>query len=74
MTLGYRSNYISTDYPGRAREVVEEKYGGMAVFVNGATGDLNPVKQIIPEPQVNDAEGEKLGRAVISAMLTKDIS
>ncbi|HOX73577.1 MAG TPA: neutral/alkaline non-lysosomal ceramidase N-terminal domain-containing protein [Bacteroidales bacterium] len=74
VTLGYGSNYISTDYPGRAREVVEEKYGGMAVFVNGATGDLNPRETDHTEPQVTDAEGEKLGRAVISAMLTKDMA
>jgi len=74
VTLGYASNYISTDYPGRAREVVEEKYGGMAVFVNGATGDLNPRETDHTQPQVTDAEGEKLGRAVISAMLTKDIA
>ncbi len=74
VTLGYGSNYISTDYPGRAREVVEEKYGGMAVFVNGATGDLNPCETDHTEPEVTDAEGDKLGRAVISAMLTRDMA
>ena len=70
VTLGYGSNYVSTDFPGRAREVVEEQYGGMALFLNGATGDLNPRETDHTEPSVTDREGEKLGRAVISARLT----
>lgn len=71
VTLGYGSNYVSTDFPGRAREVVEEQYGGMALFLNGATGDLNPRETDHTEPSATDHEGEKLGRAVISANLTK---
>ena len=71
VTLGYGSNYVSTDYPGKAREVVEEKNDGMALFLNGATGDLNPLETDHTEPSVTDREGEKLGRAVISARLTR---
>jgi hypothetical protein len=70
VTLGYGSNYVSTDYPGKAREVVEEELGGMALFLNGATGDLNPRETDHTEPSVTDREGETLGRAVISARLT----
>lgn len=69
VTLGYGSNYVSTDFPGRAREVVEEQHGGMAIFLNGATGDLNPRETDHTEPTVTDREGEKLGKAVISARL-----
>ena len=54
--------------------MVEEKYGGMAVFVNGATGDLNPRETDHTEPEVTDKEGEKLGKAVISAILTRDMA
>ena len=71
VTLGYGSNYVSTDYPGRAREVVEEEYGGMALFLNGATGDLNPRETDHAEPSVTDREGEKLGMAVISSRLIR---
>ena len=67
--LGYESNYVSTDYPGRAREVVEGKYGGMAVFLNGAAGDLNPRLAHQVDPSIADSEGEKLGNAVLSAEL-----
>jgi hypothetical protein len=70
VTLGYESNYISTDYPGKAREVVEEKEGGMAVFVNGATGDLNPRDAHFTDPDNTDCVGERLGKSVISAKMT----
>lgn len=71
VTLGYESNYISTDYPGMAREVIEKKRGGMAVFLNGAAGDLNPREAHNTDPQITDREGEKLGIAVVSASLEK---
>jgi neutral ceramidase len=67
VTLGYESNYISTDYPGRAREVVEQKEGGMAVFLNGAAGDLNPREAHFADPVKTDSIGERLGKAVLSA-------
>jgi hypothetical protein len=69
VTLGYGSNYISTDYPGRAREIVENLKGGMALFMNGATGDLNPVEAHNTDPAITDREGEKLGKAVVAADL-----
>jgi hypothetical protein len=67
VTLGYESNYISTDYPGRAREVVEQKEGGMAVFLNGAAGDLNPREAHFADPAKTDSIGELLGKSVLSA-------
>jgi hypothetical protein len=70
VTLGYESNYVSTDYPGRAREIVEEKKGGMAVFMNGATGDLNPREAHFIDPVKTDMVGERLGKAVISAEMS----
>jgi hypothetical protein len=69
VTLGYESNYISTDYPGMAREVVESKYGGMSVFMNGAAGDLNPREAHNTDPAVTDRVGEHLGEAIISTSL-----
>lgn len=67
VTLGYESNYVSTDYPGRAREVIEQTEGGMAVFMNGATGDLNPREAHFTNPAKTDMVGERLGEAVLSA-------
>ncbi len=69
--LGYESNYVSTDYPGRAREIVEESFGGMSVFLNGAAGDLNPREAHKADPAIADMEGERLGKAVISAKIAR---
>lgn len=67
VTLGYESRCISTDYPGRAREVTEEGMGGMAVFLNGATGDINPRQAHHTDTSLTDKTGEQLGTAVLSA-------
>ena len=66
VTLGYESNYISTDYPGKAREVVEREFGGMSVFMNGAAGDLNPRDAHNTDPDITDRVGEDLGKAITS--------
>ena len=72
VTLGYESLFVSTDYPGSARETVEKRLGGMAVFVNGAAGDLNPREAHHSDPAVTDRVGEQLGRAVAESRLTEN--
>jgi neutral ceramidase len=73
VTLGYDSNFVSTDFPGRAREVIEQKEGGMAIFMNGATGDLNPREAHFADSAKTDMVGELLGKAVLSAeMISMD--
>ena len=69
VTLGYESLFVSTDYPGKAREIIEQAHGGMAVFLNGAAGDLNPREVNHADPSVTDRVGKRLGMAVISAGL-----
>ena len=43
VVLGADNLLISADYPGPARAVVEAARGGVALFANGACGDINPV-------------------------------
>ena len=69
VTLGYESTVVSPDYCARAREVVEEAWGGVAIFLNGAAGDVNPVNGLQTDPTVTDAEGQKLGEAILRADL-----
>ncbi len=69
VTLGYESLFVSTDYPGSAREAVEKSFGGMAIFVNGAAGDLNPREAHFSDPANTDRVGEQLGKAVIESTL-----
>jgi neutral ceramidase len=65
--LGYESVVVSTDYPGAAREIVEQSFGGKAVFLNGAAGNINPCLTDQVDPAVADQEGRKLGSAVVNS-------
>jgi hypothetical protein len=42
VTVGPRSMVASADYPGPAREVVERSLGGLALFLQGCGGNVNP--------------------------------
>jgi len=42
VTVGGRSMVASSDYPGPARDVLERNLGGIAVFLQGCGGNMNP--------------------------------
>lgn len=42
VTVGPRSMVASTDFPGPAREVLETNLGGLALFLQGCGGNINP--------------------------------
>lgn len=42
VTVGSRSMVASADYPGPAREVLERNLGGLAIFLQGCGGNVNP--------------------------------
>jgi hypothetical protein len=67
--LGYDSTAVSTDYPGAARETIEQALGGMAIFLNGAAGNINPCLTDQTDPAIADQEGRKLGSAVLNSTL-----
>ena len=59
-----RMQYLSADFPGSAREVVEELTGAHTLYLQGACGDLNP---IIMEHAYEPARtlGVRLGCSVV---------
>lgn len=70
----------SADYPGAMASLVERSLGGGAIcfFLQGAPGDINPLKDKTPLEEDADGEmkrvGERLGREVArvaSAIVTK---
>jgi hypothetical protein len=67
--LGYDSIVVSTDYPGAARETIEQALGGMAIFLNGAAGNINPCLTDQTDPAIADQEGRKLGVAVVNSTM-----
>ena len=42
VTVGSRSMVASPDYPGPARDVLEHNLGGLALFLQGCGGNINP--------------------------------
>ena len=47
----WASRFVSADYPGKTREVVETLTGARCMFLQGACGDINPVlMQLSYEP------------------------
>ncbi len=42
VTIGGRAMVASADFPGPAREVVEKNLGGLAIFLQGCGGNINP--------------------------------
>jgi hypothetical protein len=42
VTVGSRSAVASPDYPGPARDVLEQNLGGLALFLQGCGGNVNP--------------------------------
>ena len=65
VVLGRDNHQISGDFPGAAARCVEAATGGLALFVNGACGDVNPR---IANGSFADVEklGQELGRAVLA--------
>jgi len=69
------NQHLSPDYPGAARDFVEARRGGIALFLAGPLGDQNPrvppaaTAPADPAAQQRDARelGEKLGALVVDA-------
>jgi neutral ceramidase len=72
VTLGFENLAVSPDFVGEARSSIEALWGGTAIFLNGAAGDINPVFGLSNSTALADQEGSKLGNAVTQAMLTED--
>jgi hypothetical protein len=68
VTIGPRSVVASADYPGPAREVVERSLGGLSLFLQGCSGNVNPSVGIGYEIDCTDTKnrlGTELGGEVV---------
>lgn len=41
-TMGWQNEFVTPDYPGRAKQVVEDSLGAPCLFMQGCAGDLGP--------------------------------
>jgi hypothetical protein len=67
-TLAWENDLVSPDYVGAFRETVEQGGGGLAVFLQGASGELAPRRQYVGDPAVADAHGRQLGHATLATL------
>jgi hypothetical protein len=59
----------SADYPGFASKVIEDATGGMAFFVQGCGGDINPIHyKEVNRPADAEPLGTMLGASVLAAL------
>jgi hypothetical protein len=69
VTVGGRSAVASADYPGPAREVLERSLGGLALFLQGCGGNVNPRVGIGYEVDCRDTK-DRVGLALGGEALT----
>ena len=68
VTMGPRSAVVSSDFPGVARAVVERTIGGLALFLQGGGGNVNPRSGMGYEVDCRDTKsrvGLELGGEVV---------
>jgi neutral ceramidase len=68
--MGPRSAVASSDYPGAARQVLEQQLGGLALFLQGGGGNINPSVGMGYEIDCRDTKnrvGQTLGGEALKA-------
>lgn len=68
-SLGRKSRLLSADYPGDLRRALDESFGGVALFLSGASGGrMTPVAPAGTDPAVAPAEvGGAIARGLLVA-------
>lgn len=72
VVLGFPSRAVSPDFVGQTRNMVMEKWGGGALFFNGAAGDINPKQGLSASLKLADDIGAELGEAIVQVTLEED--
>lgn len=59
--MAHENQWVTPDFPGRMREVVEDTVGGLCLFLQGASGNQGPVDGFTGDLRVYRKAGAKLG-------------
>jgi len=70
--MGPDNRMITPDYPGPARQVVEQHVGGLCLFLQGAAGNQGPVDGFTGDLAVYRRLGTKLGLEAARVRLSID--
>lgn len=66
--LAWENNSVSPDYLGAMRASIEQATGALAMFTQGASGDLAPPYQYVGDPAVADRHGRQLAYATLATL------
>ena len=67
--LGPDNRYVTPEYPGVVKRVVEEAVGGHCLFVQGACGDVGPSELFVPDLAVYRRLGAMIGHEAAATAL-----
>jgi hypothetical protein len=67
-TLAWDNTLVSPDWVGAMREKIEDQWGGLCLFLQGASGDLGPKEGFLGDPQIADKNGRQVAFAALSAL------
>jgi hypothetical protein len=70
--MGPYCRWITPDFPGAMKRVVEESLGGHCLFLQGASGNQGPVQSSISDTSVYKKFGAILGHEVVKVALSLD--
>ena len=69
-TLAWENNLISPDWIGAFYETIESQIGAPAMFLQGASGELQARETYTGNTEIADAQGRQFGFAVLSTLQT----
>jgi len=67
-TLAWQNHLISPDWVGAFYQTVEDATGGAAMFLQGASGELQPARTYTDDLEIIRAQGRQLGYATLSVL------
>lgn len=67
-TLAWQNRFISPDYIGSMRELVESGTQAPCLFMQGASGELAPALQYTGDVSIPDKHGHQLGYSVMAVL------
>ena len=70
--MGHENQWVTPDFPGPMRSVVEHTVGGLCLFLQGASGNQGPVDGFTGDLRVYRKAGSKLGAEASRVRLSID--
>lgn len=70
--MGHENQWVTPDFPGPTRSVVEHAVGGLCLFLQGASGNQGPVHGFTGDRRVYRKAGSKLGAEAARVRLNID--